>query len=54
VVVSWCTGVGCLPALLLSVGWGVNKEGSEGGGMGAVEVSEEVEGDCCHQVTANQ
>ena len=41
VLVVWyfTGGAGRLPALLLSVGWGVNKEGSKGGRVGAVEVS---------------
>ena len=44
---------GCLPTLLFNMECGADKEGSEGGGMGAMEVSEEMKGDCCNQITAD-
>ena len=51
--VGYTGSAGCLPTLLFSVECGADKEGSEGGGMGAIEVSEEMKGDCCNQVTAD-
>ena len=39
--------------VFLSKGWRSDKEDSEGGGMAAMVVSEEMQGDCGHNVTAH-